>query len=43
MTTMTYSATVQFLYGLQQHGIKLGLETIRVLLTRVGEPHRRYP
>jgi dihydrofolate synthase/folylpolyglutamate synthase len=43
MTTMTYSATVQFLYGLQQHGIKLGLETIRALLTRVGEPHRRYP
>ncbi len=42
MTTMTYSATVQFLYGLQQHGIKLGLETIRTLLTRVGEPHRRY-
>jgi len=40
---MTYSATVQFLYGLQQHGIKLGLETIRTLLTRVGEPHRRYP
>jgi len=43
MTTMTYSATVQFLYGLQQHGIKLGLETIRALLTRVGEPHRCYP
>lgn len=40
---MTYSATVQFLYGLQQHGIKLGLETIRALLTRVEEPHRRYP
>ncbi len=43
MTTMTYSATVQFLYDLQQHGIKLGLETIRALLTRVGDPHRRYP
>ncbi|MBA2486974.1 MAG: bifunctional folylpolyglutamate synthase/dihydrofolate synthase [Nitrospira sp.] len=40
---MTYSATVQFLYGLQQHGIKLGLETIRTLLTRLGEPQRRYP
>ena len=40
---MTYSATVQFLYGLQQHGIKLGLETIRALLGRVGDPHRRYP
>ncbi len=43
MPTMTYPATVQFLYGLQQHGIKLGLETIRTLLARVGDPHRRYP
>ena len=40
---MTYPKTVQFLYGLQQHGIKLGLETIRALLTRVGMPKRRYP
>lgn len=40
---MTYSETVQFLYGLQQHGIKLGLETIRALLTRVGEPQQCYP
>ena len=39
----SYSATVQFLYGLQQHGIKLGLDTIRALLGRVGDPHRRYP
>lgn len=43
VTTMTYPATVQFLYSLQQHGIKLGLETIRALLARVGDPHRRYP
>ena len=43
MATMTYPATVQFLYSLQQHGIKLGLETIRALLARVGEPQRRYP
>ncbi len=43
MPTMTYPSTVQFLYGLQQHGIKLGLETICTLLARVGEPHRRYP
>ena len=40
---MTYPSTVQFLYGLQQHGIKLGIETIRALLGRVGDPHRRYP
>ena len=43
MAMMTYPATVQFLYGLQQHGIKLGLETIRALLARVGDPHRGYP
>ncbi|MBS0160376.1 MAG: bifunctional folylpolyglutamate synthase/dihydrofolate synthase [Nitrospira sp.] len=43
MAMMTYPATVQFLYGLQQHGIKLGLETIRALLARVGDPHREYP
>ena len=43
MTTMTYSATVQFLFGLQQHGIKLGLETIRTLLARIGDPHSSYP
>ena len=39
---MTYSETVQFLYGLQQHGIKLGLDTIRALLARGENPHRRY-
>ena len=39
---MTYSETVQFLYGLQQHGIKLGLETISALLARGGDPQRRY-
>lgn len=43
VTTITYPSTVQFLYGLQQHGIKLGLDTIRALLGRVGAPHRRYP
>ncbi|MGC4096567.1 MAG: folylpolyglutamate synthase/dihydrofolate synthase family protein [Nitrospira sp.] len=40
---MTYPSTVQLLYGLQQHGIKLGLDTIRALLGRVGDPHRRFP
>ena len=40
---MTYSATVQFLFGLQQHGIKLGLETIRALLARIGDPQQCYP
>ncbi len=40
---MTYAASVEFLYGLQKHGIKLGLETAEALLARLGVPHRRYP
>ncbi len=39
---MTYSATVQYLYGLQKHGIKLGLDNIRALAARLQAPHRRY-
>lgn len=39
---MTYSATVQYLYGLQKHGIKLGLDNIRVLTARLEFPFRRY-
>ena len=40
---MTYTASLQFLYGLQAHGIKLGLDTVEALLDRIGRPHRRYP
>jgi dihydrofolate synthase / folylpolyglutamate synthase len=40
---MTYAASLQFLYNLQMHGIKLGLDTIEALLGRIGNPHRRYP
>lgn len=29
---------IEYLYGLQKHGIKLGLETIRLVLDRVGNP-----
>ncbi len=39
---MTYSAAVDFLYRLQKHGIKLGLDPMRSLLARLGEPQRRY-
>ncbi len=35
---MSYSLAIEYLYGLQQHGIKLGLETIRLLLQQVGNP-----
>lgn len=39
---MSYLQSVEFLYGLQKHGIKPGLEMITVLLDRLGHPERRY-
>ncbi|HXV67961.1 MAG TPA: folylpolyglutamate synthase/dihydrofolate synthase family protein [Nitrospira sp.] len=39
---MTYSAAIEYLYGLQKHGIKLGLETMRALLGHVDRPERRF-
>ncbi|SPP66786.1 bifunctional folylpolyglutamate synthase/dihydrofolate synthase [Nitrospira lenta] len=39
---MTYSSAIEYLYGLQKHGIKLGLETMRTLLGRLGHPERRF-
>lgn len=38
----SYLQSVEFLYGLQKHGIKPGLEMITVLLDRLGHPERRY-
>ncbi|MGA6828537.1 bifunctional folylpolyglutamate synthase/dihydrofolate synthase [Nitrospira sp. NS4] len=38
---MTYSAATAYLYGLQKHGIKLGLENMRALMERLGHPERR--
>jgi dihydrofolate synthase/folylpolyglutamate synthase len=40
---MTYAASLQFLYGLHMHGIKLGLDTIKSLLDRIDRPDRGYP
>lgn len=39
---MTYSAAIEYLYGLQKHGIKLGLETMQGLLSRLGNPERQF-
>ena len=39
----SYLQSVEFLYGLQKHGIKPGLETIQALLDGLGHPERRYP
>lgn len=41
--SMAYREAVAYLYGLQKHGMKLGLEVIEALLGRLGRPHRRYP
>ncbi len=40
--TSSYSSSLQFLYGLQKHGIKLGLETINGMLARLDRPQDRY-
>ena len=42
MAMMTYPATVQFLYGLQQHGIGWVGDDSRVACPG-GDPHRGYP
>jgi dihydrofolate synthase / folylpolyglutamate synthase len=39
---MIYSAAVAYLYRLQKHGIKLGLETMTALTVRLGMPQSRY-
>src|SRR5919199_1573562 len=39
---MTYPEALEVLYSLQKHGIKLGLETITALLTRLGNPQKRF-
>ncbi len=39
---MTYSSAVAYLYRLQKHGIKLGLETMTALMVRLDMPQTRY-
>ena len=39
---MAYQESLDYLYGLQKFGIKLGLENIRALLDRLGHPERAY-
>lgn len=40
---MSYLASLDRLYGLQKHGIKPGLGTIREILDRLGRPQDAYP
>lgn len=37
-----YNETISFLYGLQKHGIKLGLDNISQLMSQLGQPHRSF-
>ena len=39
---MNYQESLDYLYGLQKFGIKLGLENIRTFLSRLDHPERRY-
>ncbi|MDX9715228.1 MAG: folylpolyglutamate synthase/dihydrofolate synthase family protein [Dissulfurispiraceae bacterium] len=39
---MNYNESISFLYGLQKHGIKLGLERIRKILDTLGNPHQQF-
>lgn len=39
---MTYLSAVTFLFRLQKHGIKLGLETMTALMGRLGMPQTKY-
>ncbi len=39
---MNYTECIEYLYGLTHHGIKLGLENPRRLLSILGNPERRF-
>ncbi len=39
---MSYTGAVKYLYDLQKHSIKLGLERTEKLLAGLGDPHRRF-
>ena len=40
---MDYEALLRELYGLERFGIKLGLDTVRELLRRLGDPQESFP
>jgi dihydrofolate synthase/folylpolyglutamate synthase len=39
----THTECLERMFALRRFGIKLGLATIRAMLARLGNPHRRYP
>jgi len=40
---MSYSETIHYLYNLQKHGIKFGLDNISKLMSALENPHRAFP
>jgi dihydrofolate synthase/folylpolyglutamate synthase len=42
LTLKNYSDTVNYLFSLQKHGIKLGLSNTRKILEILGEPHKSF-
>ncbi len=38
----SYNETIQYLFGLQRHGIKLGLANSAAIMRLLGDPHRRF-
>jgi dihydrofolate synthase/folylpolyglutamate synthase len=39
---MSYSDTIDYLYGLRKYGIKLGLEKTDIILSLLGSPHKSF-
>jgi dihydrofolate synthase/folylpolyglutamate synthase len=39
---MSYSSSVDYLYGRRKHGVKLGLDNTTKLLTLTGNPHKQF-
>lgn len=39
---MRYAETIEYLYGLQKHGMKFGLDNIRRLMSELGEPQKSF-
>lgn len=38
-----YNDAINYLYGLQKHGIKLGLEKTANIASLLGDPHKKFP
>jgi dihydrofolate synthase / folylpolyglutamate synthase len=39
---LKYATTIEYLYGLQQYGMKFGLDNIRLLMSELGNPHQSF-